>query len=155
MIEPKIEQRGAFLVAGMRYEGKNEHGEIPAMWGEFIPRAAELEPDESKRRVFYGVCRCLGPDAGGAFEYLAALERDSIESLPEGMVGWEIPEQTYAVTEAHGLSDLSAALGRFYNEWLPSSEEYTGADGPMFELYPETFDSIEATLYLYFPVRRK
>lgn len=30
------------------------------MWEEFIPRVAELQPDESKRPVCYGVCRCMG-----------------------------------------------------------------------------------------------
>jgi|GEM_PF-3094311 len=71
------------------------------------------------------------------------------------MVGWEIPAQTYAVLTVQGLCELTSVIDYFYQEWLPNSDEYESTDGPMFELYPETFDSDKAQLYLYFPVRKK
>lgn len=155
MTEPKIEHRPAFLVVGTLYVGKNENGEIPAMWqNDFLPRIDEIAVDESDKGICYGACRCTGdPDVG--IEYLAALPVTSLDSIPQGMVGWEIPENTYAVFSVAGLSNLGAGLDSYYKEWQPNSTEYEAADGPMFELYPPTFDSEQATLYLYFPVRKK
>jgi DNA gyrase inhibitor GyrI len=49
--EPKIVYRDAFLVAGLRYAGKNEHGEIPAQTYAVLP-AHDV------------------PDLGRAFDYL-------------------------------------------------------------------------------------
>jgi len=154
MSEPKIVHKDAFLVGGCLYVGKNENNEIPAMWDkEFLPRAAELQPGDSKPRVFYGVCRCAGKD-DGSFEYLAAADVDSLDNLPQGMVGWEIPEQTYAVFEVNGLKDLHQAFERAYGEWLPKSQ-YDAAEGPMFEYYPETFCSEDSMLYIYIAVKPK
>lgn len=155
--EPVIEKRDAFLVVGTLYVGKNKHREIPAMWGnDFLPRMNEIARDTSHGCISYGVCR-EAPEGSepGVFEYLAALPVESFDNLPEGMVGWEIPTQTYAVIPVYGLSDLNSALSYMYNEWLPNSNEYEHAPGPMFELYPETFNSDESTLYIYAAVRRK
>jgi predicted transcriptional regulator YdeE len=48
----------------------------------------------------YGVGRMPADAAPGEFEYLAGVEVSSFEQLPEGMVGWEIPPNRYAVLPA-------------------------------------------------------
>ncbi len=153
--EPQIVQKGAFRVAGTRYEGRNEHGKIPAMWdSEFLPRMGELAGIQVGQEV-YGVARALPSFAqDGRFEYLAAVEVRSFENLPQGMVGWEIPAQTYAVLAAHDVPGIGPALNYFYREWLPQSKEFEGTDGPMLEVYTEAFER-DLTIYLYCPVRRK
>jgi AraC family transcriptional regulator len=152
--EPRIEQKGAFLVAGLWYEGKNERGEIPAMWDQFIQRAAELVTDPS-HLVAYGVARALPNfEEGGAFEYLAGVEVASLDNLPPGMVGWGIPALTYAVLPAHDVPDIGPVSNYFYREWLPQSQEFEMGEGLMIEYYPETY-SRDLIIYLYFPVKRK
>ena len=42
--EPRILSRGAFRLAGLRYCGRNEKGEVPAIWDLFLPRLGELGP---------------------------------------------------------------------------------------------------------------
>ncbi len=152
--EPRIEQRGAMLVAGLRYEGRNEQGEIPALWDQFMPRVAELGTDPA-RLVAYGVARGLpGTTAGGPFEYLACVEVPSVVDLPQGMVGWEVPAMTCAVLPVHGIPGIGPATDYFYREWLPHSSEYVAGEGLMIEHYPETF-SQDLIINLRFPVRRK
>ena len=119
-----------------------------------MPRSGELMPAEGKQGIFYGVSRCTGK-TDGTFEYLAATEVDSPDNLPEGMAGCESPEQTYAVFAGNCRADLIAAHTRAYSEGLPQSREWQCADGPMFELYPATFDSEQSTLYLYVAVKPK
>jgi AraC family transcriptional regulator len=154
MPEPQIVQRGAFLVAGLHYEGKNEHGEIPALWdNEFLPRIGELAGIRVGREA-YGMMRVLpGVPAEQGFEYLASVEVRSLENLPRGMVGWEIPAQTYAVLPAHDVPDLGRAFDDLYVRWLPQSG-YEATDGPMFELYPATYGQ-DLIIYVYAAVRRK
>ena len=151
--EPKIERKGALLLAGMRYEGTNEHGEIPALWDQFMPRVAELISDPA-RLVAYGVARALPNSVeGGPFEYLACVEVPALENLPTGMVGWKVPAMTYAILPAHGIPGIGPVSDYFYHEWLPQSKEYEMGDGLMIEYYPETFGQ-DLTIYLHFPVRR-
>ena len=153
--EPKIVQKDAFLVAGLRYAGKNQNGEIPALWqNDFMPHWAEFT-DIKLNDNCYGVCRCLAhisPDAG--FEYLAAFEVNSFDNLPDGVVGWEIPAQTYIVMQVNGLENIGSIFDSFYKEWLPNSKDYARADGPDFEFYPESFCR-DQILYIYFPVQHK
>jgi len=151
---PKIVKKDVFLVAGLRYEGKNEKGEIPAMWNDFVPRINELGLDNTKPIVAYGVSRSIPNAEPGVFEYLSAVEVKSITNLPQGMVGWEIPAQTYAVFPVYGLSDIGRVINFCYKEWLPQSKDYDVVDGPLFEFYPETFDQ-DSTLYIYVPIKQK
>jgi AraC family transcriptional regulator len=158
-MEPRIVRKGEFKVIGMRYVGKNEHGEISQMWVELNPRIKEipnLTRDPEYGDVTYGVCGCVEGAEPGVFEYIACLPVSSIEKVPEGMVGKVVPEQTYAVMEAHGIKDIGPTYEYIIKKWLPSSN-YLPGDGPDFELYPEEFDpeDPESSLYIFFPVKKK
>jgi AraC family transcriptional regulator len=152
--EVQIAARGAFLVAGLRYAGKNEHGEVPSMWdNDFLPRIGELAAHRIGPTA-YGVCRTAADLPPGAFEYLAAVEVGSLDGLPPGMVGWKIPAQTYAVLLANNVPDLPATFDYFYSQWALGSAEYAAADGPELEVYPDTFPQ-DGIIYVYCPVRPK
>lgn len=148
-MEPKILTKPAFTVVGMLYHGKNENNEIAQMWGEFVPRIGEIKHGVGPE-VAYGVCRDLEPE--GAFEYVAGVEVDNTEDIPEGMVSWEVPEQKYAVFPCT-LKTIGEAYQHAFRTWLPGSG-YQHADGPDFEYYDETFDpGVEGSeLYIYIPI---
>lgn len=148
-MEPKIVTKPAFTVVGMEYVGMNKHNEIKGMWGEFVPRIGEIKhPDYSWGT--YGICR------GEANEeipwYLAGVEVTRVEEVPDGMVVWEIPQQTYAVFPCT-LPTLHEAYRFAFEDWLPDSS-YQRVDGPDFELYGEEFepDDPESRMYVYVPV---
>ena len=155
-IEPRIVSRNAFRVAGLRYEGKNQNREIPTMWDVFLPRMSELQTTALQDFKCYGVARALSntpPDQG--FEYLACMEVPSLDSLPQGMVGWEIPALTYAVLPANDVAGIGPTCDYFYGQWLPQSTEYAEDDhGFMFEEYPPEYPT-NPTIYLHFPVQHK
>ncbi len=150
---PRIEEKGQFFVAGLRYEGENKEGEISKRWDEMLERMPKLEPIRTQDRAAYGVARALPGVEPGPFEYLAAVTVKSIDDLPEGMVGWSLPAHSYAIITAKGVSDLGRASGWFFGEWLPKSS-YESADNYMFEQYTEEFETNQ-TIYLWFPVRKK
>jgi predicted transcriptional regulator YdeE len=154
-VEPKIVSRGAFRVAGLRYAGKNQHGEIPAMWDVFLPRTHELPDVPEKANVYYGTDREIpGVPASEGFEYLACVEVPSFDALLQGMVGWEVPAATYAVLPANDVPDIGPTCDYFYGQWINQSAEYALGEGIMFEEYPPEY-STDLIIYLYFPVRHK
>jgi AraC family transcriptional regulator len=155
-MEPKIVKKDGFRVVGMRYVGRNETGEISRMWDEFVPRIPEVRHPGPAKNEAYGLC-CTPKDAApGVIEYIAGIPVVSLADIPAGMVGREVPAQTYAVFAARGLSQIHPTYAHILNEWLPRSS-YEAGDGPDFEHYDERFDPKlpDSAVYIYFPVRKK
>jgi predicted transcriptional regulator YdeE len=151
-MEPKIEKRQAFTVVGMRYHGKPDQNEIPRLWSEFGPREGEVEP-KTDPPTCYGIMD-NHDEASGEFDYVAAFEVERAVDIPDGMVRWEVPEQTYAVFTCT-LPTIAEAYEYAHSEWLPVSG-YRHAAGPYFELYNEEFDpeNPESELYIYIPINK-
>ena len=152
-MEPKIVKRDAFNIVGMLYRGKNENQEIPQLWGQFGPKWKEIKHIVNPE-VCYGVMDNYD-ESSGEFDYVAAMEVERIEEIPEGIVGWEVPEQTYAVFPCT-LPKIKEAYDYALHKWLPESAyEHTGSIE--FELYGETFNSEDASseLYYYMPIKEK
>ena len=151
-MDPEIKSLAAFTVIGQLYRGKNEHGEIHAMWDALCARWSDLEAIHTDG-VAYGVCASMEDD--GVFEYVAGVEPKVGALVPEGMVRWEVPAQTYAVFPCT-LQTIHQAYEQAYQVWLPGSG-YKATGGLDFELYPETFepgDPARQQMYVYIPVSR-
>jgi predicted transcriptional regulator YdeE/DNA-binding transcriptional MerR regulator len=150
-VEPRIVNREAFTVVGMEYQGKNENNEIKDMWDAFAPRMGEIK-HPNWQWGSYGICRDMPEEEG--LHYLAGVEVDQVEEVPDGMAVWTVPEQTYAVFPCT-LPTLHDAYRYAFEEWLPQSG-YQRADGPDFELYTEEFDpqNPASTMYIYVPVQK-
>jgi AraC family transcriptional regulator len=152
--EPKIVEKVAFRVVGLRYEGKNEHGEVPALWDRLIPRINEVVTD-TKHWIGYGIARALpNVDASDKWEYLAGVEVSPGRKIPADMVVWDVPALNYAVVPAHDVPGIGPANAYFNKEWLPNSREWEAGEPLMIEIYPESFGQ-DMILYLYFPIKRK
>jgi predicted transcriptional regulator YdeE/DNA-binding transcriptional MerR regulator len=152
MKEAKIVQLDSFLVVGMPYLGKNENNEIAQLWQEFIPRIPEIRHIAPGAEISYGIC---SPHPSGLIDYIAALPVTSLEDTPSGMVGKEIPAQTYVLFPAYGLADIGPTYRMILEEWLPVSG-YKPVEAADFEYYPETFnpDDSRSVVYIYFPVQK-
>jgi predicted transcriptional regulator YdeE/DNA-binding transcriptional MerR regulator len=149
-VEPKIVSRPAFHVVGMHYRGKNEKGEIGQMWAEFTQRMDEIEHHISTGESF-GVCSDIAP-AEGLFEYVTGVEVSSAEDVPDGMVHWHVPANTYAVFTCT-LPTIHETYRYAFETWLPQSG-YKRADGPDFERYDLSFEPDEegSELTIYIPI---
>ena len=151
-MNPEIKSLPAFCVIGQLYRGKNEHGEIPAMWDTLNARRGELQAIRGSGAA-YGVCGNMEPD--GVFEYIAGVEVPVGAEAPEGMSRWEVPAQIYAVFPCT-LQTIHQAYEQAYQVWLPGSG-YKRIDGPDFELYPETFEPSDPEsqgMFIYIPIGR-
>jgi AraC family transcriptional regulator len=135
-----------FTVVGMRYHGKNESGEIPALWVQFGPRMDEIQ-HRRLRWEAYGVC--FTPDDQGRFEYIAGVDVEQAANVPAGMVARSVPASQYAVFTCT-LPTIHEAYDYAFHTWLPKSGHEWGGT-PDFELYDETFegDIPESKMYIY------
>jgi predicted transcriptional regulator YdeE len=150
--EPKITSKPAYTVIGMKYRGKNEHEEIPQLWGKFMDRAGEIK-DKIDPDICYGICDNYD-EASGDFDYVAAFEVGGASETPDGMVKWDVPAQTYAVFTCT-LPTIREAYDYAYKSWLPESG-YQRTAGVEFELYDQEFDPRvpSSPMYLYVPVKK-
>jgi AraC family transcriptional regulator len=134
-MEVKIESKSPFMVVGLKYRGKNEQNEIPALWGQLMARFGELA-NLVQGAGSYGVMDNFDPETG-EFDYLAGLPVSSGEQVPEGMELWEIPEQTYGVF-TFPFSDIRKGFDYAMKTWpQESGRERTG--GIEFEYYSVEF----------------
>ncbi len=154
-MEPKILRKESFKAVGMKYLGKNENNEISQLWDRFVPRIPEIRHlSAAMGEASFGLCYTLvDPSEPGEFSYIAALPVDQLADIPEGMVGVEVPAQTYAVAESHGLGEIGQTYDFLIKKWLPTSP-YEAGKGPDFELYPMEFISEDphSTFYIYYPI---
>lgn len=154
-MNPEIVERPAFTVLGYRYQGKNEHQEIAAMWEQFLPRMGEIRttnPLES-----FGVCRMAPGLPPGEFEYIAGLEVDADHPVPEGMVKVTLPAARYAVFEHRGgLETLQDTFHKIAVEYLPNSGLTRVTPEVDIEVYDDRVFrgfSPESILYIYVAVQ--
>lgn len=151
LAQPRFVDRDALLVAGFgeRYTCETSHA-IPSLWQRFGPHFGNL-PGQ-KGMVGYGVCCNFDDDS---FEYIAGVEvKDFAELTPE-YSRLRIPPQRYAVfaTTDH-ISMIRRITNTVWSKWLPTSG-HEAADGPNFELYPESFDPVTGNggYELWIPVK--
>lgn len=151
--EPIIISRPAFKIAGKLYRGDNANQEIPQLWREYGPLMNRIE-HVVDRHVSYGVMDNFDEQTK-EFDYVAAQEVSELGELPEGLVVWEVPSQTYAVVTCT-LPALMEAYDYVYKQWLPGSD-YVRAPGLEFELYDERFhpEQPHSEMDLYIPIIEK
>ncbi len=149
-MEQKIVERPAFMVMGLKYQGKNQHQEISQMWGEFNRRMEEMHyPFQD---AAYGVCNWIDGAEEGVFEYVSGVEVKSVDSLPENFVLRMIPAHRYAVFTHHGkLDTLGETYRNIYQVWLPQSGLKIHPDKFDMEIYDEAFklNADDSLMWIY------
>lgn len=151
-MQAEIVNKPAFKIVGMKYHGKNEHNDIPQIWGQFIPMIKEIKHQVPQAGV-YGAMDNLNEESR-EFDYLAAVPVKQIADVPEGLVSWEIPEAKYVVVTCT-LPTIGKAFDYVYKNWLAQSG-YERACGPEFEFYDEDFDPDDenSNMTIYIPIKK-
>lgn len=156
-MEPKIVAKPAFKAVGLAGRfAKDATGGIPALWERFGAQEGEIENPVGGH--YLGLC--LGGQDDD-FTYVAAREVADLKSVPEGLTGYEVEGQTYAVftvslTKAEPIGkQMGRAYKYIWDSWLPASD-YDFAEAPDFEYYDERFDPAAMTgeVDIYIPVRK-
>ena len=156
-MECKIVEKGAMKFVGMHRRSTQKNNTIPQLWEEFMERGKEIRHVVNPN-VAFGVCfheEVENFTDETPFSYLAGMEVDSMDDIPEGMMVREIPAAKYAVfTHKGSLETLGETYQAIYFKWAKETE-YTLAKADMFELYDERFKCGEpdSEFDLYVPIQ--
>jgi AraC family transcriptional regulator len=151
-MEPKIATRPAFKVIGMKYHGTAQENEIPQLWVNFMGRQDEIQ-HRVDTLLSYGVTTSFD-FVSREFDYIACIPVEEIAKIPDGMVGIEIPEGTYAEFTTT-IPTMMESYKYANDKWLPQSG-YVRDYRPEFEEYPGEFnpDDPESRFRFYVPIKK-
>jgi AraC family transcriptional regulator len=152
-MQTTIVKSPAFKVVGIRVRVMAMSAEIPALWGRFVPRSAEVQ-NPAEPDVAYGLMGNFD-EATRMLDYMAGISVTATAEIPEGMEAWEVPAATCAVFETN-LATIHETYSRIDDEWLPGAG-YSQAPGVAFERFDETFkpDAGRTTFSIFIPVAPK
>ena len=104
-MEPIIKEKDSFMVVGMKDNFTHEtSGNIPQLWDKFVPHI-ETIPNKTGNHYF-GVCEGDPNNINAEnFTYMACVEVNNLNTIPDGMEGQIIEKQTYAVFTHKGSLD--------------------------------------------------
>jgi len=156
MNDPKHVNLPAFEVGGLpvRTTNAEESGptsaKIGAHWQRFFAESHHERIPKTADKLL-GVYTDYESNHMGAFSLITGFEVSSVEDLPDGIVGVQIPEQDYLVFHAEGemptivIETWGAVMAHFV-----ANEEYERTFTADFELYPN-----ENEVDIHIAVRRK
>jgi AraC family transcriptional regulator len=153
-MEPAIVELRELKLVGMKYQGKNENGEITMLWKEFMARLPEIE-NRVADDVCYGFETFEGSTEPGEFVYIASVQVRDLDEIPAGMVSRVVPSTRYAAFAIPAVvTEIPKAICDIYERRLPESRLEPTGDWD-FEYYDRDFapDTAEGRLYLYVPVK--
>lgn len=147
-MECVVKEWPAFTVVGLLYSGRNNAGQIPALWEKLDARIHEIP---HRPGAAFGVIDNFDMEQG-SFDYVAGFEAAPDADLPDDVVLKDVPAQRYAVFDTT-LADLRDTIDQIYGGWFPTSGFQRGP-GPEFELYDAEFDPAEpgSVMQLFIPI---
>lgn len=150
-VQPEIVNKPAFTVVGLKNRCKSREREVRELWGQFTERLEELQ-HASPAATVCGL-RDHVDEESGEFDYLAGVEVEAADSVPNGMEAWDVDAQNYAVFPTT-LSALNDTYRYASEDWLQETTNYRRTPGPEFEQYAQGFhpDNPDSQLDLYIPI---
>ncbi|MFK5951161.1 MAG: GyrI-like domain-containing protein [Methylococcales bacterium] len=157
-LNPEIYTQKKMQLVGMRTEfysvdsEKNNIAEkLPLLWGEFLPRMAEIKDRASD--VAYGVIQQT-KEKTDLLEYYAVVEVTQAIKPPVGMISLEMPKSKYAKFSHKGnVININNTVNYIYSSWLlQSNKRHTY--GPDIEIYGDEYipDSDDSVIYYAIPI---
>src|SRR5579872_4597640 len=135
---PRLETRGPLLIAGLgRRFAIDDLAGIPALWQELRPHLGFI-PGQ-KGAVAYGLAARLAADGDSLF-YLAGVEVSDLSDLDDGLTGFRLPAQRWAVFPHSGhITTIASAIDAIFGEALPAAGLQHGDMPDLLERYDENF----------------
>ena len=159
-MEPRIVEKEAFVLAGVRKHTRDGWQVIGEAWCELKSQMDRLPRVDAN--VMYGFEDYSEEYQSDPLQYyyMAAVEVEENGNIPEGMYIKRVPKSSYAVFTVNGNNangEIGKAFRYIYDVWLPNSEyclpEELCAD---FEYYDERWNcqNKAAQMDIYIPIKK-
>ncbi len=155
-LEPEIISQKPMQLVGLKTcfysvdSDKNNIGnKLPALWDDFLQRINEIKNTVVGK--CYGVVQQIN-DNTEQLNYYAAIEVNTIDSLPVGMVTIDIALSNYAYFTHYGeVKYIDNTVNYIYSSWLLNSgKRHTGA--PDLEIYDDDYHPISDKSVMYYAI---
>jgi AraC family transcriptional regulator len=135
-MQPRLTHKDTIHVVGMSGHFAPLDPRIGELWSRFVPRIGEV----TLRRGSHTLGVCIDGAEGEGITYVAAVEVERIDAVPEGMVALTLPARRYAVWTHRGpISTFPDTVKQVFGRWLAESK-LPHAQAPDFEWYDDRFD---------------
>lgn len=141
------------MIMGLVYEGEHDLQAMGSLWESFYQRLGEIK-NINDEKTFYGISEPFVE--GEDFVYLAGVEVETIEELPQDMQVWYLSHEDYIEVELDLSEKKSASQGfsEIYDELLGELGLYP-TDDYDYEVYNEAFyDEEPGRVFLHVPIKR-
>ncbi len=140
-------------IFGVESEKNNLSEKVPQLWESFVPRMTSISSMVSD--FAYGLIQQVY-EPEEQLEYVACVEVDNIESIPDSMVAITLEAQKYAQFTHKGFVDvdnLNETINYIYSNWLLNSDMHHTYQ-PDLEIYGPEFkmQSEDSIIYYAIPV---
>lgn len=152
-IEPQIILNKQFNMVGMKQTVKPGDPSIQNLWSDFTARKEEVQcittPD-----YLLGLCEYMPNITDESeFTYIASIEVDHFNNVPNQMITKTIPPSKYAVfTHVGPMDGLKDTYNFIHGAWL-SSTSYDLADLDTIECYYSSATDSSPKLDIYIPLK--
>ena len=128
----------AFNVIGITLRTTNENmkaaQDIPALWNQFMSEnTANQIPDKAEEAI-YAIYTNYEGDHNKPYDVILGCKVNSLENVPEGMVGHIVEGGSYKEYTAKGDLTQGAVVNTWYEIWKEPSDRTYSSD---FEVYGE------------------
>ena len=151
----RTENKPAFHVVGVSCRA-NPSGSLHKLWGEFTNRVGEIKNVLDGGRA-YQVCVFEGANhEAEEYTFIAGMEVENLNDIPEEMIGHTVPTADYAVFEHRGTLDkLHLSYEYIFGVWLRENG-YLMADADSLEVYDERFKvgQEDSILEIWVPIKK-
>jgi AraC family transcriptional regulator len=154
-MEPKLVSKPSFHAIGLAgtFTSSTNDG-IPGLWSRFAPQIDAIPHRRGK--LTFGVCIPAEEPASGdaSFTYVAGVEVERIDAVPDGMIALTVRGGRYAVFTHRGhIARIKDTFRQVFGNWLPATP-HRHLPSPDFELYDDRFDpaSGEGEVDIYVPI---
>ena len=104
----KIEEHGAFLVIGIDARTSNSGTAIGELWGRFLSEdLSQKIPNRSDAETSVTVYTEYESDHTGEYRAIVGCPVTTLDEIPDGMVGYEVPDGSFACYRSEGIPPQS------------------------------------------------
>lgn len=126
----------SFYLIGISIRTTNENQQaaqdIPALWQRFMENNMASEIPHKLSDELYCVYTEYEKDYTRPYTTVLGCKVSSLDQIPEGMSGWQIPESDYQIFRASGKQDEPFVLNEWMRIWDSEIKRRYTAD---FEIY--------------------
>ncbi|KAJ5068078.1 transcriptional regulator protein yobu-related [Anaeramoeba ignava] len=161
-MEPKFVTKKAFYIVGYQtdtgMQDPNRSKNIKKQWTKMVQGKLFEKIKPVEKGVFLGGCFDWDEKTMD-WSYLAGIEVESVENIPEGTTWRKLPDSLYAIFTVKGKLEekILPAYEEIMKNWLPNNKKYVRANSPDFEYYDHRYkeNSDDSEFDIWIPIEEK